>query len=546
MNMTKTCKICGTAFEITDQDITIYKKLDVPFPTLCPEDRHKRKMAFRNERFLYKRACNLCNKEVVSIYSHETDFPVFCNACWWSDKWDPLKFGVDFDFSKSFFEQFSTLIKNVPKCALDNFDQENAEYCNFSCHNKNCYMLFGSWFNEKSMYGHSILHGLEINDSLYSNKCRYGYELIDCEECYELFYAQNCTSCSQSYFLFDCRNCQNCIFSCNLRGKQYHIFNKQVSKDEYERTVKSFLGSNEKTKAAFNRYRKLVENEAIHKYMAGEQNENSSGNFLYQCKNANDVFYGLEVENVTHSLRTSKKQKDSMDIYGNSGGELMYDSMHCDFCYRGKFDFAGEHNTELIYCWYCYSSENCFGSIGLRHKKYCILNKEYSREEYFSLLPRIIEYMGQEWGEFFPQALSPFAYNETVAQEYYPISEEEAESRGLKWLSESSQNRAPQTFLIPDHITDVSERILSEVLACESCGKNFKIVNQELEFYKKYSLPISLRCFSCRYLERLSFRPPYKTFSRNCSKCNTSIRSSYSPDRPETVYCEKCYLEAVY
>jgi hypothetical protein len=31
-----------------------------------------------------------------------------------------------------------------------------------------------------------------------------------------------------------------------------------------------------------------------------------------------------------------------------------------------------------------------------------------------------------EWGEFFDTSLSPFGYNETVANEYYPLSEEEA------------------------------------------------------------------------------------------------------------------------
>ena len=30
-----------------------------------------------------------------------------------------------------------------------------------------------------------------------------------------------------------------------------------------------------------------------------------------------------------------------------------------------------------------------------------------------------------EWGEFFPSSLSPFGYNETVAQEHFPMSREE-------------------------------------------------------------------------------------------------------------------------
>jgi len=39
-------------------------------------------------------------------------------------------------------------------------------------------------------------------------------------------------------------------------------------------------------------------------------------------------------------------------------------------------------------------------------------------------VPKIIEHMQKmgEWGEFFPSSLSPFGYNETVAEEYYPIN----------------------------------------------------------------------------------------------------------------------------
>ena len=33
-----------------------------------------------------------------------------------------------------------------------------------------------------------------------------------------------------------------------------------------------------------------------------------------------------------------------------------------------------------------------------------------------------------EWGEFFPHEMSPFGYNETVAQEYFPMTEDEVRS----------------------------------------------------------------------------------------------------------------------
>jgi hypothetical protein len=85
---------------------------------------------------------------------------------------------------------------------------------------------------------------------------------------------------------------------------------------------------------------------------------------------------------------------------------------------------------------------NLFGCSGLKSASYCILNKQYTKAEYEILVPKIIEHMMKisspsdegdahraggvmEWGEFFPSSMSPFGYNETVAQEYYPMTRDE-------------------------------------------------------------------------------------------------------------------------
>ena len=63
----------------------------------------------------------------------------------------------------------------------------------------------------------------------------------------------------------------------------------------------------------------------------------------------------------------------------------------------------------------------------MRNNSYCILNKQYTKEEYEALVSKIIEQMNTmpyvdkngvtyKYGEFFPIELSPFGYNETVAQ----------------------------------------------------------------------------------------------------------------------------------
>ena len=162
-----------------------------------------------------------------------------------------------------------------------------------------------------------------------------------------------------------------------------------------------------------------------------------------------------------------------------------------------------------------------------------------------------IDKMGKvyKYGEFYPIELSPFGYNETYAPELELLSQTEAIKRGYKWQDNTQKTTDKETLLpdnIPDSINDVDEKILEEILKCVDCGRNYKITEQELLFYRKLNIPLPRKCFYCRHGERVRRRGPYKFWSRNCAKCQKAITTNYSPDRPEVVYCEKCYQREVY
>jgi hypothetical protein len=178
------------------------------------------------------------------------------------------------------------------------------------------------------------------------------------------------------------------------------------------------------------------------------------------------------------------------------------------------------------------------------------LNKQYTKEEYEELVPKIIEHMKKsgEWGQFFPVGISPFAYNETVAIEYYPLSKEEVLAKGWRWQEESESGDAQKVsdYKIPDNISDVSDEILGKGLKCEVTGRPYKIIQQELEFYRKMNLPIPRRCPDQRHIDRIALRDPRKLWERKCTNCGKMMSSVYAPERSEKVYCEECYLKAVY
>ncbi len=154
-----------------------------------------------------------------------------------------------------------------------------------------------------------------------------------------------------------------------------------------------------------------------------------------------------------------------------------------------------------------------------------------------------------EWGEFFPIEISPFAHNETVAQEYYPLKEEEVLEREWRWKEESDEIPNVKKIIpaekLPDSIGDIPDDILNWAIECEESKKPFKIQKAELEFYRKMNLPVPHFHPDVRHKHRMKLRNPRRLWKRVCDKCRKEIESTFNPERKEIVYCEECYLESV-
>jgi len=545
---TKICLNCKTQFSITEWDENFYKKMQVPYPTFCPDCRQQRRLGFRNERSLHHRDCDLCGKKIISIYSQKSPLKVYCTDCWYGDKWDPLLHGKDFDFSRNFFEQFAELKLKVPHVALYWRDNENSDYINMSGYNKDCYLIFAAEYNEDCLYGEQVIKSKNCIETLNCYESESCYEVVDVSKCYELFFSQNCRNCHSSMFLYDCRGCSDCLFSANLRNKKYHIMNKSYSKEDYEELKKNLItqineGGLEELLQQFHK----LEKDSIHKNLEAQNNENGIGSFLFDSKNCNDCYdlsYGEDCKYVSTGFRA----KDMMDVCHTTDAEITYEGTSLGYnSYNVKFTIGAWTSNDIEYTDTAASCSDLFGCVGLKYKKFCIFNKQYSESEYKDLKAKIIQHMKstKEYGEFFPLNLSPFGYNETVAQDYYPLTKEKVLAKGLKYKDREEKEYSRQTYNVPKNIFEVDNKIIEEVLSCKVCGKNYKITQSELKFYRKYSLPIPLNCPDCRYLSKLNSRPPRHLIERNCSGCNMKIESTYTPELYTNVLCEKCYLDKI-
>lgn len=543
----KKCKNCKIEFVISDRDQEFYKKIDVPAPQLCPDCRYQRRLAIRNESSLYKRKCDLCGKDVVAIYSADKPFKQYCSNCFFGDKWNGKDHGRNFDFGKSFLEQFGELQKNVPRLNTGSLNNENSEYTNFCGDCKNCYMTIASEKAEDCYYCKLCQTNKDCCD------CDYLWDSALCYDCVNIRNCYNCVACIQSQnssdcmFSYDLRSCRNCLFCYNLSSKEYYVFNKKYSKEEYE-AYKKALGSNTSLgyQNAFKQLHRIFINDSIHKSADIVSCENSTGDNLKNCKNATLCFDMQDVEDCAYCAEGDAKDcYDCNNIYYKP--ELSYEIISALQLYNCKFSFYSHYCTNILYCDACYYSTDLFGCVGLQHAKFCILNKQYSEEEYRKLIPKIIEHMKKvgEYGENFPVPVSPFAYNETIANEWFPMTREQALEKGYKWMEKDKKEYIKQNTEIADDINEVPDSVTKEILSCRICDKNYKLINQEVAFYKKQQLPIPRECPACRHARRMLFKNPRKLWNVNCADCGAKISTTYPAERKQKIYCEKCYLKAV-
>ncbi len=557
--MKKSCTQCSAPFEITTDDLAFYEKVSpefggkkylIPPPTLCQDCRLQRRLTFRNERKLYHRKCDLTGKQIISVYAPEKPFTVYEQSAWWSDSWDPFAYGQEIDLHRSFFEQFRMLSRKVPIPHIHMESCENTDYANFCWGTKNSYLVFGTDRSRDCSYSNLLIDCENCIDCSCSKQCTFCYQLIDCTQCYRSMYSKDCVNCDEVNFSIDCKQCKHCFGCTGLRQKEYHMFNTPVSKSEYQEKL-SALVLNEQ---AINHAHAMAQKHwANHPRLFSNllQCEECTGDNLLQCKRCTDCFEGMQAVDCVRCQNIPMQASDCRDVYSvGYGSENCYES-YCIAAKNTLFSYLiYPSGNKVMYSSFCNACNDVFGCIGLRHKQYCILNKQYSKEEYEILVPKIIEKMrtDSEWGEFFPVNLSAFLYNETLAQEYVPLSKQEVLSRGWEWQDEeeSKDQYLGPVYTIPDSIRETTDDITKQILQCSVTGKPFKIIPQELKFYREMNLPIPRKSPDQRHKERMALRNPRKLWTRACAKCSEKIETTYSPERPETVYCEQCYLSTVY
>jgi len=551
----------------------------------------KRRLAFRDFRVLYKRKSDWSEEMIFSIFSQDAPYKVYEREIWQSDKWDAMEYGQDYDFNKPFFEQLKELSLKVPQPNQTMYGAINSDYCTGSNDLKNCYLVFVATTNEDCMYSswiNNTKNSVDVTRLESSDGC---YESLNLIKCNKAFFSEDCEDCVDVWFSKNLQGCMNCLGCVNLHNKQYHIFNQPYSKEEYKKKFLEFDLSSYKNLESFARKAREFFAKNIVRYAHGKHNFNVSGDYINNSKNVKDSYYVLNGEDCKYvQYLITPSTKDCMDfsLWGQNS-ELIYEvsssgtnSSRIKLSYR---TYRGSH--DCTYCMQCDNSSYLFGCVSLQKKQYCIFNKQYTKEEYEALVPKIIAHMNEmpftdkkgrvfKYGEFFPAELSTFAYNETLAFNDFPLTKKEAIAEGYRWkdAEEKDYKITLESELISDNIKDITDEIMGETLSCahkgecsDRCTTAFKITKQELDFYRLNNLPVPRLCHNCRHVRRVKNQNGLKLYYRKCAcageksengvyqnqtkhshkegECPNEFETSYAPDSKEIVYCESCYQNEV-
>ncbi|EKE28404.1 MAG: hypothetical protein ACD_3C00063G0001 [uncultured bacterium (gcode 4)] len=484
------------------------------------------------------------------MYAPDRHHKIYSIEEWWSDRWNPLEYWALFNFGESFFIQWQRLFEAVPKVCVWWMSNENSEYTNFVMFSKDCYLIASGRNNERCLYSRNVRDCINAVDCLQVNQSEDIYEVIACSGCTNLTHSFHVFWSRDSSYLYFCEWCDNCFWCVNLTNKSYHIFNKPYPKEDYILELKRLKSMDpEELKSKIKTHLLSKPRRALNSF----SNEwTATYDYIRNSKEIKQSSFIADCENISYSFEQEKSHDLQDCCMGWWGNQFVYESVAIWMNeFNDAFCITFTNSQSIYYCESCYNSSNLFGCVGLRNAQYCILNKQYSKEEYEILVPKIIELMesDKQWWEFFPPSISPFWYNETIANEYFPLDKAEATKNEFNWSD--YENPKPEVSKIipasklPAKISEIPDDIINWAIECSETGKPFRIIKSELEFYRKHDLPLPHKHPDIRHIDRMHLRNPRELHDRRCEKCSIEIKTTYSPNAKEIVYCNECYNKEI-
>ncbi len=410
------------------------KRKNTPWREFLKEIASWRPLTFYKNGWLTSRYPSSNRINISSNDDYNKDYDSFTN------------FWINYDFDVDFFKNFKKIFLATHLPTTINFVwTENSEYADQVYSSKNVYLSNVIVVNcENVLYSFNTKWNCKniLNSSNIINNCENIYNSFWVISSYNVFYSHFINNSNNIWFSSNLTWCSECIFCEELENQKYCIANKIYSKEEYYEKKKEFSD----LKSQFWEFYKNV-----NKIWKNYNTKKVSWNYIIESENVENGYIVSSIKNWRNLLVVS-----AMDMTEN-----MYDI--CAAWWLPTNDFYGvvwwgwgsnvynschmPNDSNIYYSYFLENCSFCFWCIGLKNKSFCILNKQYSKEEWYDLADKIFASMEKDaiLGKFFPWEFNPFYFNDTMA---YLIddsfSKEEIEKAWYMWRDEKIKVDIPE------------------------------------------------------------------------------------------------------
>lgn len=295
--------------------------------------------------------------------------------------------------AEGFFKEFNKLILSQP---LPPLKQLFSEDC----------------FGDHVYYSKNVQHGFDVTrctNSAYIYDAFVCHNCIDCdypvesELCYESvdpFKAFNCDYTNYCSRIQDSSYCHWCwdshdLFGCvYLKNKSFCIFNRQFTEEEYRKKVKELRKL--PPEKIFAVVEELKNRYPLTQTIEGHNENTSYGNYIHYNKNCYLCFDAANDENCAY-LYDSFDCTNCFDLTYGYKDQLTYQSLYSPNIFNCNYVYWSENCMDSDYLISCVDVKNSLGCINLQHKQYCILNRQFTKDEYEKISKKIKQELRQAY-----------------------------------------------------------------------------------------------------------------------------------------------------
>lgn len=551
----RTCAMTGQKWNMSDEEIGWYKKFQVPPSAVAPQTRWMHHGLWYVGYQYWYQSHPETGKPIICTVHPATGIKVLPDQEWFQK--DFTQMGREYDLSKSFFEQWRELQLSVPMSAQRNHVEPKNSISFVSQGDEDSYFV-GASKSKRTIYSH-VATDTEDSCEVYQGfSIQNSYNVVHSHRIFNSKFVRECYDCLNSAFLFDCRNCEFCFGATNKRNKKYVWFNEQLSKEEWEKRMAEVdLGSRRVSDDYLSRFYRLIAEQGVWPENFNNQDVDSTGEYLNKTTNVRASYFCAEggVDEYFCNFSLGASRQNAFTGYPVFATDCYYSASisrggNCKFC------FLNIQSNQMEYSLLCYNCENCFGCIGLQRKQFCILNKQYTEEEYWKRVDVIKCAMMDrgEYGEFFPARFSPSYHGDSGGSYWFGatpsdlkgigVLEFDPESMGAIGQELADPSRTKNVSELPDHVAELGDEWIGVPLFDTAANRRFAMIKPEVEMYRRLNIAPPQKHFTSR-IKDLWLQANQGAFEdAGCAKCGKSVRVAKNAGHPiRKIYCKEDYLK---